>query len=161
MAGSFGAQTDKQGWAASALIAGEGGNAKDGEVGVDAHAGVNGAPQKASPPSAGGAALGLFSLSGRRRTASVNNCSERNRRRLQKNSLSPGVRGSSRYAGQVKRSLPLERSPLKYITSVLLSDFDYFIEKKFGLSTRVWVSILGGTKLLPRGKTLDTKGAKK
>ena len=34
-----------------------------------------------------------------------------------------------------------DRSPLKYIISVLLSDSECFIEKKCGLSTRVWVSI--------------------
>ena len=54
-----------------------------------------------------------------------------------------------------------DRSPLKYIISVLLSDSKYFIEKKFGLSTRVWISILGGPKLLLRGQTLGAKSAKK
>ena len=54
-----------------------------------------------------------------------------------------------------------DRSPLKYIVSVLLSDSEYFIEKKFGLSTRVWVSVLEGPKLLSRGQTLGTKSAKK
>ena len=44
-----------------------------------------------------------------------------------------------------------DKSPLKYIINVLLSDFEYFIEKKFGLSTRVWVSVLEGPKLLSRG----------
>ena len=32
--------------------------------------------------------------------------------------------------------------------SVLLSDFEYFIEKKFGLSTKVWVSIFTVPKFL-------------
>ena len=45
--------------------------------------------------------------------------------------------------------------------SVLLSDFEYFIEKKFGFLTRVWVSIFGEPKLLPRGQTLGAKSAKK
>ena len=48
-----------------------------------------------------------------------------------------------------------------YIISVLLSDSEYFIEKKFGLSTRVWVSVLGGPKFLSRGQTLGAKSAKK
>ena len=45
--------------------------------------------------------------------------------------------------------------------SVFLSKFEYFIEKKFYLSTRVWVLILSGSKLLLRGQTLGTKNAKK
>ena len=45
--------------------------------------------------------------------------------------------------------------------SVHLSDFEYFIEKKFGLSTRVWVSILDVPKLLPRGQILGIKNAEK
>ena len=70
-------------------------------------------------------------------------------------------------AGQVKRLNPKflsrgeERSPLKYIISVLLSDSEYFIEKKFGLSTRFWISVLEGSKLLSRGQTLGAKSAKK
>ena len=77
------------------------------------------------------------------------------------------LRGSSHYTSQVKRLLPKllsrgeGRSPLKYIMSVLLSYFEYFIEKKFHLSTRVWVFILGESKLLPRGRTLGAKSAKK
>ena len=69
--------------------------------------------------------------------------------------------------GQVERQNPKllskgeERSPIKYIISVLLLDSKYFIEKKFGLSTRVWISILKGPKLLLRGQTLSTKSAKK
>ena len=45
------------------------------------------------------------------------------------------LRGSSHYAAQVERQLPKllsrgeGRNPLKYIMSVLLSDFEYFIEK--------------------------------
>ena len=59
------------------------------------------------------------------------------------------LRGSSHYVGQVERSLPKllsrgeGRSPLKYIINVLLSNFEYLIEKKFHLVTRLWVSILG------------------
>ena len=53
------------------------------------------------------------------------------------------------------------KSSLKYINSVFLSDSEYFIEKKFGLLTKVWVSILGGPKLLSRGQTLGAKSAKK
>ena len=64
-----------------------------------------------------------------------------------------GIRASSHMAGQV-------RSPLKYIISVLLSDSEYFIEKKFGLSTRVWVFVLEGPKLLSSGRTLGAKSAK-
>ena len=70
-------------------------------------------------------------------------------------------------AGQVKRPNPKllsrgeDKSPLKYIISVFLSDFEYFIEKKFGLSTRVWVSVLGGPKFLSRGQTLGAKSVKK
>ena len=70
-------------------------------------------------------------------------------------------------AGQVERPNPKllfkskERSPLKYIISVLLSDSEYFIGKNFGLLTRVWVFILRGPKLLSRGQTLGAKSAKK
>ena len=76
------------------------------------------------------------------------------------------LKASSHMAGQVERPNPKllsrgERSPLKYIISVLLSDSKYFIEKKFGLSTRIWVSILGGPKLLSSGQTLGTKSVKK
>ena len=73
--------------------------------------------------------------------------------------------GSSHLAGQVQRSNPKllsrgeGRSPLKYI--IFLSDFEYFIEKKFSLLTRVWVSIPKGPKLLPRGQTLSAKSVKK
>ena len=54
--------------------------------------------------------------------------------------------GSLHYDVQIERSLPKfllrgeGRSSLKYIMSVLLSIFEYFVEKKFHLSTRVWVS---------------------
>ena len=54
-----------------------------------------------------------------------------------------------------------DRSPLKYIINVLLSDFEYFIEKKFGLLIRVWVSDLEGPKLLSRGQTLGSKSTEK
>ena len=77
------------------------------------------------------------------------------------------LRPSSDLAGQAKRPNPKllskaeDRSPLKYIISVLLSDYEYFIEKKFGFSIRVWVSVLEGPKFLSRGQTLDAKSAKK
>ena len=64
------------------------------------------------------------------------------------------LRASSDLAGQAERPNPKllskgeDRSPLKYIINVLLSNSKYFIEKKFGLSTRVWVSVLEGPKLL-------------
>ena len=53
------------------------------------------------------------------------------------------------------------RSPLKYIMSVFLSKFEYFTKKNSSLSTRVWVSILGVPKLLPRGQILGTNSATK
>ena len=68
----------------------------------------------------------------------------------QKKELESRVRASSDLAGQAERSNPKllwrdeDKSPLKYIISVLLSDSEYFIEKKFGLSTRVWIFVLGG-----------------
>ena len=77
------------------------------------------------------------------------------------------VRGSLHYAAQVERLLPKllsrgeGRSPFKYIMSVCLLNFEYFIEKNFHLSTRVWISILGGSKLLSRGQTLGAKSVKK
>ena len=77
------------------------------------------------------------------------------------------LRASSDLASQAERPNPKflskgeDRSPLKYIINVLFSDCEYFIEKKFGLSTRVWVSVLGGSKLLSRGQTLGAKSAKK
>ena len=70
-------------------------------------------------------------------------------------------------AGQVKRPNPKllsrdeDKNSLKYIINVFLLDFEYFIEKKFGLLTRVWVSILGGPKLLSRGQTFGAKSIKK
>ena len=69
-------------------------------------------------------------------------------------------KGSSHYATQVERPLckfllrSKGRSPLKYIMSVLLLDFEYFIEKKLCLLTRVWLSILGVPKFLLRVQTL-------
>ena len=74
---------------------------------------------------------------------------------------------SSHLASQAKRPNPKllsrgeDKSPLKYIISVLLSYSKYFIEKKFGLSNRVWISIFGGPKVLSRGQTLSAKSAKK
>ena len=41
--------------------------------------------------------------------------------------------------------------------SVFLLEFEYFIEKKFHLSTRVWISILGVLKFFPRGQTFGAK----
>ena len=67
------------------------------------------------------------------------------------------VAGFSYYAAKVERLLSKllsrgeGRSALKYIMNALLSDFEYLIEKKFHLSTRVWISILSEPKLLPRG----------
>ena len=58
------------------------------------------------------------------------------------------LRASSHMAGQVERPNPKllsrgeDRSSLKYIIDAFLSNSKYFIEKKFSLSTRVWVSIL-------------------
>ena len=77
------------------------------------------------------------------------------------------LRGSSHYVAQVERlsskilSRGEERSPLKYIISVLLSNFEYFIEKKCGLWTRVWISIFIMPKFLPRVQTLGAKTTKK
>ena len=78
-----------------------------------------------------------------------------------------GLMASSHLAGQAHRQNPKllsrvkDRSLSKYIISVLLSDSEYFIEKKFGLSTRVRISILREPKLLSRGQTLGAKSAKK
>ena len=41
--------------------------------------------------------------------------------------------------------------------NVLLLDFEYFIEKMLGLSTRVWVSIPSVPKLLPKVQTFGAK----
>ena len=77
------------------------------------------------------------------------------------------LRGSSHYTTQVKKPLSKSllrgkgRSPLKYIMSVLLLGFEYYTEKKYYLSTRVWISILRGLKLLPRGQILGAKSAKR
>ena len=76
-------------------------------------------------------------------------------------------RASSNLVGQAERPNPKilskgeDRSSLKYIITILLPDSEYFIEKRFGLSTRVWVSVLEGPKLLLRGQTLGAKSAKK
>ena len=73
------------------------------------------------------------------------------------------LKASSHLVGQAERPNPklLSRgediSPLKCIISVFLSDSKYFIEKKFDLLTRVWVSVLGGPKLLLRGQTSSAK----
>ena len=82
-------------------------------------------------------------------------------------SSSSYLTASSHLAGQVERSNPKllsrgeDKSPLKYIISVILLDYEYFIEKTFGLFTKVWVSVLGGPKLLSGGQTFGTKSAKK
>ena len=74
---------------------------------------------------------------------------------------------SSHLAGWTERPNPKlfsrgeDRSSLKYIINVLLSDSEYFIEKKFDLSTRIWVSVFDAPKLFSRGQTLDAKSAKK
>ena len=74
---------------------------------------------------------------------------------------------SSHLVGRTERPNPKlhskgeDRSSLKYIISVLLSDSKYFIEKKFDLSTRVWVSVFDAPKLFSRGQTLGAKSAKK
>ena len=74
---------------------------------------------------------------------------------------------SSHLAGRTERPNPKllsrgeDRSSLKYIISILLSDSKYFIEKKFDLLTRVWVFVFDAPKLFSRGKTLGTKSAKK
>ena len=79
----------------------------------------------------------------------------------------PLVRASSHLAGRTKRPNPKllsrgeDRSSLKYIINVFLSDSEYFIEKNFDLSTRVWISIFDAPKLFSRGQTLGTKNAKK
>ena len=44
--------------------------------------------------------------------------------------------------------------------NIFLSNFEYFIEKKFDFSTRVWVFILNVPNLYPRGRTHSTKSAK-
>ena len=45
--------------------------------------------------------------------------------------------------------------------SIILSNCEYFIEKQFGLLTRVWVFIFIGPKLLLGVQTLDAKTTKK
>ena len=76
------------------------------------------------------------------------------------------VTASSHFAGQAERSnLKLlsrgeDRSSLTYIISVLLSASENFVKKEFGLSTRIWISVLGGPKFLSRGRAFGTKNAK-
>ena len=76
------------------------------------------------------------------------------------------LRASSHLAGRTERPNPKllsrgeERSSLNYIISVLLSNSQYFIEKKFDLSIRVWVSIFDTPKLFSRGQTRGTKVSK-
>ena len=68
------------------------------------------------------------------------------------------LRDSSHYVGQLERSLPKlpsrgeGRNLLEYIMSVLLPNFQYFIEK----SSTSWLEFG-----LPRGRTLGTKSAEK
>ena len=45
--------------------------------------------------------------------------------------------------------------------NVLLSNFEYFIEKEFGLLTRVWISIFNMPKFLSRVQTFGAKTTKK
>ena len=49
------------------------------------------------------------------------------------------------------------RSPLNCIMTVFLSDFKYFIEKKFGLLAKVWISNFNVPKLLLRVQNLGAK----
>ena len=77
------------------------------------------------------------------------------------------LRASSHLADRTERLNPKllskgeDKSSLKYIISVLLSNSEYFIEKKFDLSTRVWVSVFDAPKLFSRGQTFSAKSAKK
>ena len=65
------------------------------------------------------------------------------------------LRASLHMAGQIERPNP------KLLSRGEDKSSEYFIEKKFGLSTRVWVSVLVGPKLLSRGQTLGAKSVKK
>ena len=75
-------------------------------------------------------------------------------------------RGSLHCATQAERLLPKLlsrgewRSPLKYIMSIFCQILSISL-KKFGLSTRIWVSILSVPKFLLRVQTLGAKSAKK
>ena len=77
------------------------------------------------------------------------------------------ITASSHLVGRTERPNPKllsrgeDRSSLKYIISVLLSNSEYFIEKKLDLSTRVWVSVFDAPKFFSRGQTLGAKSAKK
>ena len=77
------------------------------------------------------------------------------------------IRASSHLADRTERPNPKhfskgeDRSSLKYIISVLLSDSEYFIEKKFDLLIRVWISIFEAPKLFLRGQIFGAKSAKK
>ena len=72
------------------------------------------------------------------------------------------MRGSSHLAGQARRLSPKlllrnkGRNPLKYIMSVVLSDFEYFIEKGFHLLTKVFFFILRGPKSTKKYCHVDT-----
>ena len=77
------------------------------------------------------------------------------------------MRASSHLASRIERPNPKllsrgeDKSSLKYIINVFLSNFEYFIEKKFDLSTRVWVSVFDAPKLFSRGQNLGAKSTKK
>ena len=81
--------------------------------------------------------------------------------------LSYNLTAYSHLAGRIERPNPKllsrgeDRSSLKYIITVFLSDSKYFIEKMFGLSTRVWVPVFNASKFFSKGQTLHTKSAKK
>ena len=62
---------------------------------------------------------------------------------------------SSHLAGRTERPNPKLLSGGE--DSVLLSDSEYFIEKKFDLSTRVWVFIFNAPKFFSRGQILSAK----
>ena len=67
---------------------------------------------------------------------------------FQLDELGQGAKGLFTLCCQAKRLLPKllskdeGRSSIKYMLSVLLLDFEYLIEKMFGLLARVWISIL-------------------
>ena len=76
------------------------------------------------------------------------------------NTMSPKMRGhrpKSSHSWMIGEG----RSPIKHTMSVLLSDFEYFIEKKYGLSARVWISIFNMPKLLLGVQIFGAKSTKK
>ena len=70
-------------------------------------------------------------------------------------------------ADQVERPNPKfllrgeDRSSLNILSMHFCHILSILLKKRFGLSTRVWVSVLGGPKLLSRGQTLGAKSVKK